>query len=198
MRKIVSSSAAIGIAAAAVFGLAPAANASKLDDDRGEVTYACWGSMDTGDSVCATDDATLKAKVLKQYGILLADDSREAAALRSQLAASPQFRSDGVTPLAVGDPAVTLSDGATYGGSYLTLTTVNSGCGVNGAVLGDYIRGIWPLTWDNAVSSYKSKRAGCSYTIYDGNYWTGDHFGPSAAASGVGSMNNRASSVKSG
>lgn len=159
--------------------------------------YACWGSLDTGDSLCALDEATLKTQVREQYGVLLAKDSNEAAKLRDSLALSTQNRSSGPTPLAVGDPAVGLYDGASYGGTYIILTTTNSGCGVNGAVLGNFTRGSWPLTWDNAVSSYQSKRSGCSYTIRDGNYYTGDSYGPAFNAPGVGAMNNRASSISS-
>jgi hypothetical protein len=52
-----------------------------------------------------------------------------------------------------------------------------------------------PSAWNDRISSFKTWY-GCSGTIYDGTAGSGASYGPSTAASSVGSMNDKASSVR--
>lgn len=77
-----------------------------------------------------------------------------------------------------------------YGGSYFVTRSSNSALCVSGSTTLNFSSG-----WNNRVSSYKTWY-GCAGTIYDGTSGTGSSFGPSTAASSVGSMNDKASSFR--
>ncbi|HTL41983.1 MAG TPA: hypothetical protein VL294_10970 [Pseudolysinimonas sp.] len=77
-----------------------------------------------------------------------------------------------------------------YGGAYFVTRSSNSALCVSGSTTLNF-----SSSWNNRVSSYKTWY-GCAGTIYDGTSGTGSSFGPSTAASSVGSMNDKASSFR--
>jgi hypothetical protein len=77
-----------------------------------------------------------------------------------------------------------------YGGTYFVTRSSNSSLCLTGSTTLNFSSG-----WNNRVSSYKTWY-GCAGTIYDGTSGTGSSFGPSTAASSVGSMNDKATSFR--
>ena len=79
---------------------------------------------------------------------------------------------------------------AGYGGAYYLVRSSNSALCASGSTTVNL-----PSAWNDRISSFKTWY-GCSGTIYDGTAGSGASYGPSTAASSVGSMNDKASSVR--
>lgn len=84
----------------------------------------------------------------------------------------------------------TFYEDASYGGAFYLVRSSNSTLCATGSATVNL-----PSAWDNRISSFKSWY-GCSGTIFDGLAGSGSSYGPSTAAASVGSMNDRASSVR--
>lgn len=185
--------------AALVLSTAPVASATE-SNDASATEYACWGSME-GDSLCATSQEELDQLLLDERGLVIVDSVAEAAEFDARAEKASTSRGDNsvVTPQAV-VAGVTLYDGGSFSGTYLTLTfNKYSGvnCGGSAISLLAYNRGPL-LKWDNAVSSYEVKAPGCITAVYrDGNY-QGDYHRTSISANSIqlGSLNNQISSVR--
>lgn len=84
----------------------------------------------------------------------------------------------------------TFYEDVSYGGAYYLVRSSNSTLCATGSATVNL-----PSAWNDRISSYKTWY-GCAGTIYDGTGASGSSYGPSTAASSVGSMNDRASSVR--
>lgn len=175
--------------------------ASAEEQESGLPQVACWGSLETGESVCAPDDASLSEVLLEDFDIVRVDSVDEARAFNDHAAQNSARSSGAAAPQAV-VRGITLYEGASLSGSYLDLTFNQfSGqpCGGSSAWLGQYKRaGI--LTWDDTVSSFQVRVDGCYATAYKDSDYRGQSYGKVRSADAVGlnsrGLNKAISSIK--
>jgi hypothetical protein len=126
----------------------------------------CWEDLDTGGVRCFASADELYA------------DLGAPAAVAARSAAETQYTLG------------TFYEDISYGGAFYLVRSSNSTLCATGSTTLNL-----PSAWNNRISSYKTWY-GCSGTLYDGTAGTGASYGPSTAAPSVGSMNDKASSVR--
>jgi hypothetical protein len=176
MRRTTVSAVFVGVA---LVGGAAAVFTSQREAD---TSAACWGSLETGQSVCAADDAELDRVLLDDYGVFRVHGSLDTASSSGALARPVGLEQAGrLRAVVIG---VTLYAGASMSGSYIDLTFDPSDgrpCGGSSAWLGEYKLG-WLHTWDGNVSSFQVRAPGCRVIGYAGGDFRGTDTGAVTSA----------------
>ncbi len=153
--------------------------AAMADKRSSEVAQACWMELDTGLSLCTQHEEDLGTAVLRSYGLVIVTSDTQVAGVDATLA----------TTTAIG----AIYDNTNYGApSYLVTVSGSSGC-AGGSSYG--YTDLSTIGWNNRISSFRSY-AGCKTAIFDGTNYGGSSYGYVTNAPSVGSMDNRASSIR--
>jgi hypothetical protein len=170
------------LAVIAVAALAGNVAVSMAVGSDGDAQVACWGSLETGQSVCAGDDAELDRVLIDDYGVVRVHGTSDDASSTSMLAQPAGLEhSRRAKPVTVG---VTLYAGASMSGSYIDLTFEQFDgrpCGGSSAWLGEYKLGWWG-TWDGNVSSFQVRTPGCRAIGYTDSDFRGADTGAITSA----------------
>lgn len=167
--------------AVAVLGSAPAAVALEAPADVGEQpTEHCVLNTETGREVCVADARDLAAAVLEETGyVLVYGDERASVAGDAAVAATYVLG--------------TFYSYPSYGGSSRAVSAANpcsAGYAYSYADLGS-------IGWNDDIDSFKSFN-GCQTKIWENTGYNGASYGYVTNSTDVGSMRNRASSVRWG
>jgi len=148
--------------------------------------YACWADLGTGASLCVDRGVDLVAAVARERGVLLTVPD---GAIPGSLRASARSASTGAATAGTAAVASTvisvIYDNSGYGGGSYALS-ISSGCGWGVAGLGS-------IGWNDRASSYRSFN-GCTTALFANENYTGSSTGYTTNASGLGGLNDQASS----
>ncbi|QYF74994.1 hypothetical protein [Cryobacterium sp. PAMC25264] len=172
---------ALGLAAACAGAAGPASAAGLPTAD-----YACWADLGTGARLCVDRGVDLVAAVARERGVLLTVPD---GAIPGSLPASARSASTGAATAGTAALASTvisvIYDNSGYGGGSYSLS-ISSGCGWGVASLG-------AIGWNDRASSYRSFN-GCTTALYSNENYAGSSTGYTTNASGLGGLNDQASS----
>lgn len=172
---------ALGLMAACAGAAGPAVAAGLPTAD-----YACWADLGTGASLCVDRGVDLVAAVARERGVLLTVPD---GAIPGSLPASARSASTGAATAGTAAVASTvisvIYDNSGYGGGSYALS-ISSGCGWGVASLGS-------IGWNDRASSYRSFN-GCTTALFANENYAGSSTGYTTNASGLGGLNDQASS----
>jgi hypothetical protein len=168
--------------AVAYAGAASPASAASLPN----ADYSCWADLGTGASLCVDRGVDLVAAVARERGVLLkAPDGAIPGSLPESARQASAGAGTGGTALVASTVISVIYDNSGYGGGSYALS-ISSGCGWGFTSLGS-------LGWNDRASSYRSYN-GCTTALFANENYTGSSTGYATNASGLGGMNDQASS----